>query len=80
MIDSQSRRQIRVSIDGTAGPYIRVPVDQLSHVRQILDQQEIHYWVESDAISFNGNPAVAIVNLGRSEDARKVQTVLDDAS
>jgi hypothetical protein len=80
MIDSQTQSKTRVSSDGTAGPYLMVRLDQLSRVRAILDQQKIQYWVDSDAISLNGKPAIVIVNFGRSEDAKRIQTVLDQAS
>jgi hypothetical protein len=79
MIDSQTRRKLRVSIDGTAGPYIMVPVDQLSEVQELLDQNEIKHWAESDAISLDGGPAVAVINLGHDGDAAKVQSILDSA-
>ena len=79
MIDSQTRREIRVSIDGTSGPYIMVPVDRLSHIRERLDERNIPYWVDSDAISLDGKPAVAILNLRHSGDAKSVQAILDNA-
>ena len=80
MIDIQTRREIRVSTGGTAGPYIVVPLEQLARVRAILNEHGISYWVEPDAISLDEKPAVAIVNLGLSGDARKVQELLDDAA
>ncbi len=79
MIDSQTRGAIRVSTDGTAGPYIMLPLNQLSQIRQRLDQHKIHYWVDPDAISLDGKPAVAIINLGLSGDAKRVQAILDHA-
>ena len=80
MIDSKTRQKIRVSVDGTAGPYIMVPVDQLSHVRQNLDKHTIQYWVDSNAISLDGKPSVTVINFGRSEDPKKVQALLDNAA
>ncbi|HEX8199191.1 MAG TPA: hypothetical protein VF590_01795 [Isosphaeraceae bacterium] len=77
MIDATTKRSIYVSTDGTAGPYIMVPVRQLNEVRQLLDQQRIHYWVEEDAISLNGAPEIAVINLGRGADADVVQAILD---
>lgn len=78
MIDSQTGRPVEVATDGTAGPYIMVSMDQLSQVRERLDQYKIPYWVDSDAISLDGKPAFVIINLGLSEDATRVQAVLDD--
>ncbi|HEY2158640.1 MAG TPA: hypothetical protein VGH33_23620 [Isosphaeraceae bacterium] len=79
MIDTQAKRPIRVSTDGTAGPYIMTPVDQLGHVRALLSRHKIAHWVESDAISLDGKPAIAIINLGLSGDAARVQSILDKA-
>ncbi len=79
MIDTQMRRPIRVSTGGTAGPYIMVPVDQLDIDRTLLDRHEIRNWVESDAISVNGKPEIAIINLGLAGDSSRVQAILDEA-
>jgi hypothetical protein len=78
MIDTQSHRPIRVSPGGTAGPYIKVPVDRLGHVRTLLDRHGIAYWVESHAISFDGGPEIAFINLGFSGDSARVQAILDE--
>lgn len=81
MIDSQPRKKIKVSGGGTAGPpYIIVPVDQLARIQQSLDQYQIQYWVDSDSISLDGDPAVTFINLDDSEDAKKIQAILDDAA
>jgi hypothetical protein len=79
MIDTLSRRPIRVSPGGTAGPYIKVPVDRLGHIRTLLDRDGIAYWVESHAISFDGGPEFAIINLGFSGDSRRAQAIPDEA-
>lgn len=80
MIDSQTRRKLVVSSGGTAGPYIMVPEDQLGEVQELLDQHRINYWVESNAISLDGKPAVAVINLGHAGDATKIQAILDSAA
>jgi hypothetical protein len=79
MIDIQSRRPIRVSPGGTAGPYVKVPVDRIGRVRTSLDRRGIAYWVESHAISFDGEPEIAVINLGFSGDSGRVQAILDVA-
>ena len=79
MIETHTRRPIHVSTDGTARPYIMVPVDQLGFVRTLLDRHEIRYWVESDAISLNGKPEIGIINLGLAGDSNRVQAILDEA-
>jgi hypothetical protein len=79
MIDAISRNPLYVSTDGTAGPYIMVPVSQLVDVRQLLDTHKIRYSVEEDAISLDGEPEIAVVNLGRGGDVPTVQAILDGA-
>jgi hypothetical protein len=79
VIDVMTNEPLRVSTDGTAGPYIRVPLDQLGVVRKLLDENRIPYLVDEDAISFNGRPYVTVVDLGRGTDANTVQRILDQA-
>ena len=80
MSDPRTGKPISVSIDGTALPYIMIPVSQLGRLRSLFDQHRIEYWVESDAISVEDEPPVAFVNLGRSGDASAAQSILDSAS
>jgi hypothetical protein len=77
MTDTTTRRPLRVSTDGTAGPYLMVPVDQLDEVRSLLDRRGISYSLAENAISLDGAPYVAVINLGRSGDAQGVQSILD---
>lgn len=77
MTNSTTQTPLRVSTDGTAGPYIMVPVSRLDEVRQSLDNRRIGYWVDENVISLNGAPEVAVVNLGRGGQASVVQTILD---
>jgi hypothetical protein len=77
MTDAATKQRLRVSTDGTAGPYIMVPVSQLDEVRGILDTRNVGYWVEENAVSLNGAPEIAVVNLGRGGDAAAVQALLD---
>ncbi|MGA2035811.1 MAG: hypothetical protein ABSG68_26490 [Thermoguttaceae bacterium] len=77
MTDTATKKPVRVSTDGTAGPYIVVPVSQLDEVRRLLDSRHIGYWVEEDVISFNGAPEEAVIDLGRGADAAAVQAILD---
>lgn len=79
MIDVMTRRPFRVSADGVAGPYLMVPVDQLDSVREVLDRGGVRYWVDSDAISLDGEPAITVVNFGRAGDTGRIQAVLDRA-
>lgn len=77
MMDTVTQEPLAVSADGNAGPYIMVAVDQLGRVTEILRQNRVPHWVDDDAISLNGKPEVAVINLGRSEDAARVQGLLD---
>jgi hypothetical protein len=79
MIDVMTKRPFRVSTDGVAGPYLMVPVDQLDLVKEVLDRGRIRYWVDSDAISLDCEPAITVVNFGRAGDTDRIQAVLDGA-
>lgn len=79
MIDSMTKKPIRVSTDGTAGPYVMVPVDQLEELRRVLDAGGVRYTIDEDVISLDGEPEVAVVDLGRAADAEAVQRLLDRA-
>jgi len=57
-----------------------VPVQQIDEVRVLLNANNISYWVDEEAISLDGKPAVTVVNLGRGSDAANVQSILDSAA
>jgi hypothetical protein len=80
MTDTSNRKPIRVSTDGTSGGYIMVSVDQLDKVRKLLQENDVPHWVDHNAISVDGRPAVAVINLGRRTDPRRVQELLDAAA
>ena len=80
MTDIITKKSMRVSADGTAGPYIMVAVSQLDELRQLLDSRGIGYWVDEHAISLNGGPETTVVHLGRQGDAATVQAILDMVS
>ena len=73
MIDEMTEDRLRVSTDGVAGPYLMVPMAQLGQVREQLDQHAIRYWVDADAISLDGKPAIAVINFGRAGDATRIR-------
>ncbi len=79
MIDEMTKDSLRVSTDGVAGPYLMVPVTQLDAVLAALDRRKVRYWVDSDAISLDNEPAIAVINFGRSGDALRIQAILDEA-
>jgi hypothetical protein len=77
MTNPTTEKLLRVSTDGTVGPYITVLVSQLDEVRRLLDSRHIRYSVEEYAISFDGAPETIVINLGRGADAAAVQAILD---
>ena len=80
MIDTSTQKPLRVSTAGNAGPYIMVPVDQLESVRNLLDTNEISYWVDEEAVSLDGKPAITVINLGQQTDPKIIQGLLDSVS
>lgn len=80
MIDSATQEQVVVRNGGSGGPYIMIPVDQVNVVEVILGNHKVPYWVDSDAISLDGKPAVIVINLGRGADAGRIQRLLDASS
>jgi hypothetical protein len=79
MTDITTKKLMRVSTDGTAGPYIMVPEQQLDQVSKLLKSHSVRHWVEENVISIGGKPAIGVINLGRGGDAKKVQDILDAA-
>ncbi len=77
MIDTTTRHPLYVSTDGDAGPCIIVPVAQLEGVIAILDARTIPYWADEEAISLDGKPEVAVINLPTGSDPATVQGILD---
>jgi hypothetical protein len=79
MIDEMTQSNLRVSNDGTAGPYLMVPVAQLDAVLAVLNRHKVRHWVDADAISLDNEPAITVINFGRSGDAVRIQAILDEA-
>jgi hypothetical protein len=79
MRDAITRKNIVVSTDGDAGPYIIAPVSQFATIQSLLEKNRIAHWIDDDAISVDGRPEIGVFNLGRSSDPRQVQAILDAA-
>lgn len=77
MIDTTTDKPLHVSTDGDAGPYIMVPVAQLETVKALLNANKVRHWVDEEAISLDGKPEVAVINLGHGSEPRRVQNLLD---
>ena len=78
MTDAATKQSLHVTTGSTAGPYIRVSLDQLDDLKRLLDNRHVSYWVGENAISWDGGPYIAVVNLGREGDAAAVQAMLDE--
>ena len=74
---ARDEERLYVSTDGTAGPYIIVPVSLLDSVRHALSEAQISFTVDEDAVSLGGQPALSVVDLGHGADIVRVQEVLD---
>ena len=79
MIDINTKKPLRLSTDGDAGPYIMVPVKQINDVRALFDAKRIPYWVDEDAISLDGKPEMTVVNFRHDSDAATVRNILNRA-
>lgn len=77
MIDATTNKPLQVWGDGSAWPWIVLPVSQLDEVRQLLDGHGIRYKVAEDVISINDGPETATIYLSRGTDGRAVQAILD---
>jgi hypothetical protein len=77
MIDTTTRQPLHVSTDGNALPYIMVPVAQLDKVKALLEANRVPCWVDEEAISLDGKPEVAVINLGHGSNPATVQSLLD---
>jgi hypothetical protein len=80
MVDVETRKPVRVSDGGPAGPYIRISVGFLEKVRSVLLQNSIEHWVDHIAISVDGDPEVTVIYVGKRFDASRIQELLDSAS
>lgn len=77
MIEATTRRPLDVCTDGGAGPYIVLPVTQLDLVTALLDANGVSYWVDEEAVSLDGNPEVAVINLARGSDVETLKRLLN---
>jgi len=77
MTNMSTQEPVRVLTGGTAGPYMMIPVDQLESIQQTLTQNGIRFWMDDNALSINGSPYIALINLGREANAIAIQAILD---
>ena len=77
MTDATTGRPMRVSKADRSGPYLIIPLAQVSAVKRIFDQMPIRYWVSEIAISLDGEPATTVVHFGKTTDPDAIQSLLD---
>jgi hypothetical protein len=79
MIDSFTKKRIRVVDDEGDEPYIIVRVDQLDAVKAVLDRAGCRYDVDDEEMSLDGHPFLTFVTLDPRTDVPAVQKVLDQS-
>ena len=79
MIDTSNGERLQLSTESESGPYLDLPLSQVDEVRKLLDREGITYWVDSLAISFDGEPETTVISFSRYVDAARVQAMLDEA-
>jgi len=71
------RKPLRVSTEGGAGPFIRLPASRVEEIQRILKIHGVRHWVKENYISLNGGPFAAVIELGYGGNASAVQAILD---
>ena len=79
MVDVATKLPLRVLPNERAGPYLRVSMDQLPALKQVLDRHAVFYWEDGFATKLGGLPAITYVNFGHKGKARQadIQALLD---
>jgi hypothetical protein len=80
MIDTKTRKPIKVVTDDDAEPYITVPLELLERITGILDANQVSYWVDEESLSIDDKPAIIDINLNYRSDPAQVQRLLDSLS
>lgn len=77
VIDTITAKPLSVFTEDNSAPYILVPVNQLDIVTGLLTKNRVPHWVDDEAISVDGKPEVAFIDLSPETDPKDVQTILD---
>jgi len=78
MIDSITKEPILARKYYGAWPYIRLPLDQLDEVKELLDRAGFRYAVDTFALSSDGGPYTVDVHFDHRAEVAAIQAVLDD--
>lgn len=79
MIDSLTKKPLKIIPEEKGGPSLRIAVEQLKDVQKVLDEHKVDYWVPEYAFSFNDGPMKISVYFSSRTDPKKVQKILDVA-
>jgi hypothetical protein len=79
VIDHETQHELKVSVEGSAGAYLTVPLDQLPNVRRVLENNGIVHFISQDVIELDGRPPIAIIDFARGADTCRIQAALDAA-
>ena len=74
---SEMNAPLKVSTDGTTGPYVVVTPRQLGPVIVAFREEGVAFRVDEDAVLLGGTPALAVIDLASGADVEQVQRVLD---
>jgi hypothetical protein len=77
MPTSDTNDPLKVSTDGTAGPYVIVTPEQLGPVVLAFREEGLDFHVVEDAVLLRGAPALAIIDLDQGADVEQIQGILD---
>jgi hypothetical protein len=77
MLDSLTKKPIKVIDDGDDERYILVQLDQLELVKKLLDDAGFRYSVDDEEYSVNGKPYIAWIDVLRLVDVPAIQRLLD---
>jgi hypothetical protein len=80
MIDLETKERLRIDVDVDAGPYLMLPLEQVSAVQSLLQRQGVAFTVDDEAVQFDERPPIAIMNFGRGADPVRLQRLLDEAN
>jgi hypothetical protein len=80
MVDATSKEPLRVIAYRNNPPFFYLPVTELAKVQRLLDSQSIHYEVDENEISLDGEPLQALIELDWDADPVAIQAILDGAT
>ena len=77
MSDPVTSLRPTVKVYGKARPWIGLLFTDLEKVKEALEAHQVKYEVGEDAYSFDEEPEIVIIQLGREADPEAIQKLLD---